>query len=109
MERGTSGAPRSGLRSLTAVRAEATGVNTDSKGAPLYIALSMAEALSRLIPNADGRLILVIRHRQARPHQGLHGDPLVPSVKPEPAADGSRLVPIPVIGCLHHRYIRKGA
>jgi hypothetical protein len=24
----------------------------------------MAEALSRLIPNADGRLILVIRHRQ---------------------------------------------
>jgi hypothetical protein len=25
----------------------------------------MAEALSRLIPNADGRLILVIRHRQA--------------------------------------------
>ena len=27
--------------------------------------LSMAEALSRLIPNADGRLILVIRHRQA--------------------------------------------
>src|SRR5438876_7817285 len=37
-ERGTSGAPRSGLRSLTAVRAEATSVNTDSKGAPLYIA-----------------------------------------------------------------------
>jgi len=36
-ERGTSGAPRSGLRSLTAVRAEATSVNTDSKGAPLYI------------------------------------------------------------------------
>ena len=28
--------------------------------------LSMAEAWSRLIPNADGRLILVIRHRQLR-------------------------------------------
>jgi hypothetical protein len=26
----------------------------------------MAEALSRLIPNADGRLILVIRHRHVR-------------------------------------------
>jgi hypothetical protein len=28
--------------------------------------LSMAEALSRLIPNADGRLILVIRHRHVQ-------------------------------------------
>jgi len=26
--------------------------------------LAIREALSRLIPNADGRLILVIRHRQ---------------------------------------------
>ena len=36
--------------------------------------LSMAEALSRLIPNADGSLILVIRHRQvcrALPFLGL--------------------------------------
>ena len=45
VERGTSGPPRSGLRSLTAVRAEATGVNTDSKGAHLYIVLSMAEGI----------------------------------------------------------------
>src|SRR5437762_9335949 len=45
-ERGTSGAPRSGLRSLTAVRAEATSVNTDSKGAPLYIASKIQTDLS---------------------------------------------------------------
>jgi len=40
-----------------------TGVSTDHSPANLKL-LSMAEALSRLIPNADGRLILVIRHRQ---------------------------------------------
>jgi len=39
----------------------------------LYTALSMAEALSRLIPNADCRLILVIRHRQvSNGHKQCH-------------------------------------
>ena len=36
-ERGTSGAPRSGPCSLTAVRAEATTVKITSKGAHLYM------------------------------------------------------------------------
>jgi len=45
----------------------------------------------------------------ARPHQGLHGDTPVPNIKPEPAADGSRLVSISVVGGLHHRYIRVAA
>ena len=48
-------------------------------------------------------------YHRARPHQGLHGDTPVPGVKPEPAADGSRLVSIPVVGGLHHRYIRVAA
>src|SRR6516164_1680687 len=48
-------------------------------------------------------------YHRARPHQGLHGDTPVPSVKPEPAADGSRLVSIPVVGGLHHRYLRVAA
>ena|SRR5215472_13509624 len=48
-------------------------------------------------------------YHRARPHQGLHGDTPVPSAKPEPAADGSRLVSIPVVGGLHHRYIRVAA
>ena len=48
-------------------------------------------------------------YHRARPHQGLHGDTPVRSVKPEPAAHGSRLVSIPVVGGLHHRYIRMAA
>jgi putative transposase len=39
----------------------------------------------------------------ARPHQGLNGETPVLSAKPEPAADVSRLVSIPVVGGLHHR------
>jgi putative transposase len=45
----------------------------------------------------------------ARPHQGLNGDTPVPSAKPESAADASRLVSIPVVGGLHHRYTRVAA
>jgi hypothetical protein len=45
----------------------------------------------------------------ARPHQGLNGDTPVLSAKPEPAADVSRLVSIPVVGGLHHRYMRVAA
>jgi len=48
-------------------------------------------------------------YHRARPHQGLHGDTPVPSAKPEPVADGSRLVSIPVVGGLHHRYMRVAA
>ena len=45
----------------------------------------------------------------ARPHQGLHGDTPVPTAKPESAAEVSHLVSIPVVGGLHHRYIRLAA
>ena len=48
-------------------------------------------------------------YQLARPHQGLNGDTPVPSAKPESAADASRLVSIPVVGGLHHRYIRVAA
>jgi hypothetical protein len=48
-------------------------------------------------------------YHRTRPHQGLHGDTPAPNIKPEPAADGSRLVSIPVVGGLHHRYIRVAA
>jgi hypothetical protein len=41
--------------------------------------------------------------------EGYYLDTPVPSAKPEPAADGSRLVSIPVVGGLHHRYIRVAA
>ena len=45
----------------------------------------------------------------ARPHQGLNSDTPFPSAKPKPVADVSRLVSIPVVGGLHHRYIRVAA
>ena len=45
----------------------------------------------------------------ARPHQGLNNDTPVPSAKYEPVAEVSRLVSIPVVGGLHHRYLRVAA
>src|SRR5207302_5974685 len=46
-EWGTSGAARSGVRSLAAVRAEGTRVNPDSKGAPLFSASKGPEKLEK--------------------------------------------------------------
>ena len=48
-------------------------------------------------------------YHRARPHQGLNGDTPVPSAQYEPVAEVSRLVSIPVVGGLHHRYIRVAA
>jgi hypothetical protein len=48
-------------------------------------------------------------YHRARPHQELRGDTPVPSAKPEPAADVNHVVSIPVVGGLHHRYIRVAA
>ena len=45
----------------------------------------------------------------ARPHQGLDGDPPFPAAKPEPVTGANRLVSIPVVGGLHHRYVRMAA
>ena len=42
----------------------------------------------------------------ARPHQGLDGDTPVPYDKPEPGDEPTKLVSIPVVGGLHHRYVR---
>jgi hypothetical protein len=39
----------------------------------------------------------------------LNGDTPVLRAQPEPAANVSRLVSIPVVGGLHHRYIRVAA
>jgi hypothetical protein len=39
----------------------------------------------------------------------LNGDTPVSNAKPEPAANVSRLVSIPVVGGLHHRYMRVAA
>jgi transposase InsO family protein len=48
-------------------------------------------------------------YHSARPHQGLDCDPPIPAARLEPVAGASRLVSIPVVGGLHHRYVRVAA
>jgi transposase InsO family protein len=45
----------------------------------------------------------------ARPHQGLDGNPPFPAAKPRLVTAASHLVSIPVVGGLHHRYVRVAA
>ena len=45
----------------------------------------------------------------ARPHQELDGNTPCPSARPEAGTGASRLVSIPVVGGLHHRYVRVAA
>ncbi len=44
----------------------------------------------------------------ARPHQGLDGETPIPQSKPEPIT-GAKIISIPVVGGLHHRYERLAA
>jgi len=45
----------------------------------------------------------------ARPHYGLEGETPFRTNMPEPVTEPSRLVSVPVVGGLHHRYIRVAA
>jgi len=45
----------------------------------------------------------------ARPHQGLHGDTPVPHEKSKPVAGPTKLISTPVVGGLHHTYVRVAA
>jgi putative transposase len=48
-------------------------------------------------------------YHRARPHQGLDDNTPYPFAKPEAVTAASRLVSIPVVGGLHHRYLRVAA
>ena len=48
-------------------------------------------------------------YHTARPHQGLDGETPIPQEKPPHVSGPSKLVAIPVLGGLHHRYIRVAA
>ena len=71
------------------------------------------ELLDHVIVLNEGHLKRLLKefieeyYHLARPHQGLNGDTPVPSDKPEVGVSG--LVSIPVVGGLHHRYIRVAA
>jgi putative transposase len=45
----------------------------------------------------------------ARPHQGLGGETPVPHDKHESIAAPTRIISIPVVGGLYHRYVRVAA
>lgn len=44
-----------------------------------------------------------------RPHQGLNGDTPIPHEKPVKISGSSKVTSIPVLGGLHHRYVRVAA
>ncbi len=45
----------------------------------------------------------------SRPHQGMGGDTPVPQEEREPIVGATKLVSIPILGGLHHRYVRLAA
>jgi putative transposase len=73
------------------------------------------ELLDHVIILSQGHLKRLLKefieeyYHIARPHQGLDGDTPFPTNKPEPVTEPSQLVSIPVVGGLHHRYIRLAA
>ena len=62
------------------------------------------EHLERLL-----RAFLEGYYHPARPHQGLDRQAPVPSAGPTPTSRPTRIVSVPVVGGLHHRYERVAA
>jgi transposase InsO family protein len=48
-------------------------------------------------------------YHRARPHQGLEGDTPLSTPKLQPIAQPTELLSIPIVGGLHHRYVRVAA
>jgi hypothetical protein len=48
-------------------------------------------------------------YHTSRPHQGLGGDTPIPQGKPPEIKGPSKLISIPVLGGLHHKYVRVSA
>jgi putative transposase len=73
------------------------------------------ELLDHVIILGEGHLKRLLKefveqyYHLARPHQGLDGDTPFPTNKPESAAGASGPVSIPVVGGLHHRFVRVAA
>src|SRR5438093_709080 len=73
------------------------------------------ELLDHVVILSEGHLKRLLKefieeyYHVARPHQGLDGDTPFSRNKPEPATASSRVTSIPVVGGLHHRYVRVAA
>jgi len=71
--------------------------------------------LNHVIVLGQGHLERLLRefieeyYHMARPHQGLNGDAPVSQTKQLEISGPSKLISIPVLGGLHHRYVRIAA
>ena len=80
-----------------------------------FIGTLRREMLNHVIVLGQGHLERLLRefieeyYHVARPHQGLDGDTPVLQTKQPQILGPSKLISIPVLGGLHHRYIRVAA
>ncbi len=80
-----------------------------------FIGTLRRELLDHVIVLSPGHLERLLRqyieeyYHLARSHQGLEGDTPIPHPKPPEFSGQSKLVSIPVLGGLHHRYVRIAA
>jgi transposase InsO family protein len=80
-----------------------------------FIGTLRREMLNHVIVLGQGHLERLLRefieeyYHVARPHQGLYGDTPVLQTKQPQILGPSKLISIPVLGGLHHRYIRVAA
>jgi putative transposase len=80
-----------------------------------FIGTLRREMLDHVIVLSQSHLERLLRefieefYHVARPHQGLDGDTPIIQTKPPEISGPSRLISIPVLGGLHHRYVRVAA
>ena len=80
-----------------------------------FIGTLRREMLNHVIVLGQGHLERLLRefieeyYHVARPHQGLYGDTPVLQTKQPQILGPSKLISIPVLGGLHHRYVRLAA
>ena len=80
-----------------------------------YVGILRRELLDHVIVLNEEHLKRLLKeyieeyYHIARPHHGLEGETPFPTDKPDRVREPSRLVPIPVVGGLHHRYSRVAA
>ena len=80
-----------------------------------FIGTLRREFLNHVIVLNEGHVERLLKefieeyYHVARPHQGLNGEPPIPTESP-PETDGpTNLVSIPILGGLHHRHVRVAA
>jgi hypothetical protein len=69
----------------------------------------LSDQLSNGLTKIESKEFIETDYHAARPHQGLNGDTPIPQEKPSAINGPSKLISIPVLGGLHHRYQRVAA